>query len=58
VFKPRLGLINQIRPNKRKFPKLIRNGHKISPCVDLSSIKALKVSKPLKRTLESPRLKP
>jgi hypothetical protein len=52
VFNPRLGLIKQTRPNNRKFPKLIRNGHKISPCVDLSNIKGLEVSKTLKRTLD------
>jgi hypothetical protein len=58
VFNPRLGLIEQTRPTKRKLPKLIRNGHKISPCVDLSSIKTLEVLETLNRPLENPGMKP
>jgi hypothetical protein len=58
MLNPRLGLIEQTRPNKGKLQNSLRDGHKISPCVDLSSIKTLEVPETLNRPLENPGMKP
>jgi hypothetical protein len=47
-----------MKPKHEKTSKHIRNGHEISPLMDLSGIQTLKVPKPLKRPLENPELKP
>jgi hypothetical protein len=47
-----------MRPKHEKTSKLIRNGHKISPLMDLSGIQTLEVPETLKTPLENPELKP
>jgi hypothetical protein len=42
-----------IEPKHGKTSKLIRNGHKISPLMNLSKIQTLEVLKTLKRPLKT-----
>jgi hypothetical protein len=53
-----LGLIEQTKPKQEKTSKLDNNDHKIPPLINLRDIQTLRVPKTLKRTLESPKLKP
>jgi hypothetical protein len=46
------------KPKYEKTSKLIKNGHKISPLMDLSGTQTLEVPKTLKRPLGNPELKP